>query len=161
MEIPKRLTKLQKDALATMPFIVAGNQSEIGYIFTDAFTTDFLIELGFAEINSEIKDAEGNVATRATQYGISYVKGLEVSITPSVEGETPKGEVKMTTEATAEFVIEAGIEVPKIKRTGAIGNSKYPFGKLEVGQSFLIPRQRSQVTCFDRCQRNRPLCRCR
>ena len=42
----------------------------------------------------------------------------------------------------SEFVIEDGIELPKVTHSGrAKGELKYPFRLLEVGQSFLVENE--------------------
>jgi len=125
-----KLTKLQKDALALMPEIVKANGSQLGYMFTDPFTTNYLEEIGYVEMNREITNGE-EVATRATAAGIQFVTG---NANTEVKGEEPMSE-KAPAVVTG-FVIEDSIEIPKTSRAN---NSKYPFDKLEVGQSFFIP----------------------
>lgn len=41
----------------------------------------------------------------------------------------------------SDFVIEDGIEIPKIEGRGMQKKAKYPFGKMLVGQSFLVVHQ--------------------
>lgn len=42
---------------------------------------------------------------------------------------------KVTTPENSEFEIESGIEIPERQKR----QSKYPFSKLEIGESFFIP----------------------
>lgn len=128
----KKLTKLEKEALAALPRIVQATQENdgTGYTFTDEFTHTYLVEQGLVEVNPDIKNEAGAIATRATQKGVETVMATDAN----------KNEGTAVVEETG-FAIETGIEIPAIKRGfGArTGASKYPFDKLEVGQSFFVP----------------------
>lgn len=128
-----KLTKLEKEALALLPEIAVATLGPVGYLFADSFTTQYLVEEGLVEVNVELTDEEGNAATRATEKGINFVKSTS-------EVQNTKGS-EQNMEAKAEFVIESGIEIPKTQRGGGAGNSKYPFDKLEVGQSFFVAKE--------------------
>lgn len=92
---------------------------EGGFAFTPKDVHDYLIEKGFVEINPEITNEAGEVATRATETGIAKV---------------PKEEKLMSDQ---NFVIES---IPVVKTRRASGKASiYPFDKLEVGQSFFVP----------------------
>ena len=83
----------------------------------------YLIEKGFVEVNQEMIDNDGGVATRATEAGIEKSKGAKFA---------PKEKNEMNG-----FVIE-NIAVEKKRRSSGKA-SIYPFELLEVGQSFFVP----------------------
>ena len=68
------------------------------------------------------------MSTIATSQQFSYISSHGTS--PSFSPSHPTG-------TQMNFQIETGVPVPK--RTAGRTGSKYPFGHLEVGQSFLVP----------------------
>lgn len=127
----KRLSKMEKEALEMLPEIVAATVAD-SYTMTDPFEVDYLLQNGLIEMNESIKNEEGEQATRATAEGIAYIQCINMNSTTKVEEPKPERTVKMR------FEIETGIEMPKTVRGGSIGNSVYPFDKLELGQSFFV-----------------------
>lgn len=109
-----------------------------------------LVHEGMAEINPEIKNEAGEVATRATQKGIDSMNtennqantgDTSLNLSQSGEGKP----VLTNTEAPAVgnisgksgFTLDSGIEMPTIQRGGRGGNV-YPFDEMEKGQSFFV-----------------------
>lgn len=92
---------------------------EGGFLHTPKDVHDYLIEKGFVEINPEIINEAGEVATRATEAGIAKI---------------PKEEKIMQ---ETKFEIE-NVAVTKTRRSSGKA-SIYPFDSLEVGQSFFVP----------------------
>lgn len=97
-----------------------------------------LVEAGLVEINPSTTDENGNVATRATQ------KGIESLDSAATVADNATSEATSATAATGEtqkvktmFNIEDSIPVPTIPGRSRGGNV-YPFGQLEVGQSFFV-----------------------
>lgn len=125
----KRLSKMEKEALEMLPEIVAATVAD-SYTMNDPFEVDYLLQNGLIEMNESIKNEEGEQATRATAEGIAYIDSL--TVVTKVEEPKPEGSIKMS------FEIETGIEMPKTVRGGGVGNSVYPFDKLELGQSFFV-----------------------
>ena len=82
---------------------------------------------GLIEVNPEMKDADGNVATRATDKGIASMTEQQTSKTPGATG-------------AAAFEIQDGATLTPIDRPGLTGGTeRYPFSLLNVGQSFFVP----------------------
>ncbi|CAA2409893.1 Phage protein [Xanthomonas phage Suba] len=86
------------------------------------------IEDGLIEVNPSMTNANGEVATRATEKGIA-------SMTESTTA-TPAAEKS----AAPAFEIQDGATLTPIDRgTGLTGGTeRYPFSKLGVGQSFFV-----------------------
>lgn len=140
------LTKLEQSAVDRLPEIVAATQ-EGSYIFAEAFDMGYLIENGLVECNETIRNPvnEEEVATRATQAGVEYVKNIVLAEIKS--NEIASGFAEANTKAEApkperntkmSFEIE-NVALPASKRGGATRSSKYPFEVLEVDQSFFVP----------------------
>jgi len=94
------------------------------FLYVEKKLADLLVESGLVEINESLTTEAGAVATRATEEGIKTVMVEPVE-------ETKAGVVDG-------FPIETGIPIPEIKRANSGRTSKYPFGSLEVGQSFFV-----------------------
>lgn len=112
-------------AITLAQIVAAGAEG----MFTPASVHAAMVEAGTVEINSGLVDAEGNVATRATQ------KGIETVNTPA---NTDQAAALQTPAPKSAFVIEDAIEVPTISGRGRTGTT-YPFEALNVGQSFFVP----------------------
>jgi hypothetical protein len=125
----KKLSKMEKEALEMLPEIVAATKAG-SYTMSDPFEVDYLLLNSLIEQNESIKNEEGEQATRATAEGIEYIDSLSAA--------TKVGEPKPERTEKMSFAIETGIEMPKTVRGGGVGNSIYPFDKLEVGQSFFV-----------------------
>lgn len=85
-----------------------------------------LVDAGHAETAGE-PDANGMVQVRATPAGVSANAGTAAPTTAATETVKP------------DFEIESGVERTKKAGRGRAGATKYPFEKLEVGQSFFVP----------------------
>jgi hypothetical protein len=97
-----------------------------GFVYTAEAVFKPLVEAGLVEINMEIKNEAGEVATRASQKGIEMSK------------ETPTAPVAAVEPASKPiFELQSNVAVPVIKRGGRTGDI-YPFAKMEIGQSFFI-----------------------
>jgi hypothetical protein len=102
------------------------------FVYTSAAENAPLIAAGLAEINDTIKDANGNVATRATEAGKAYVAnppGTGAASGTTTGGDAPKASA---------FAIVKGAALPPIKR-GVSGETIYPFDTMEVNDSFFVP----------------------
>jgi len=106
------------------------NCGESGYIFTFPDEHAELLAAGYIQVNPEIVDEHGAIATAPTQMGIDFIKAQQ-------GGQGPDGKI-MSKNVESEFIIEDAIEIPAGKRGGGKPNI-YPFDKLEVGQSFFVP----------------------
>lgn len=123
----KKPTKKELDLLAA---IVEATNSDSGMMFAAEKETAKLVELGLVEINVTMTDDDGNVATRATEEGISKMN------------ETTENTGTDTNEATetkaSGFELESGIALPTVRRGGR-GANVYPFDDMDVGHSFHVP----------------------
>ena len=108
------------------------NCGEPGYIFSFPDEHAELLAGGYVQVNPELKDENGAIATAATQLGIDFIKN-NGAIAPN-EG------TKMSA-----FVIETSSEIPQSTRGGAGGRTAvYPFDQLpaptEAGYAnFFVP----------------------
>jgi len=127
MALENKAQKAKREALEALPRIVAATQGSLGYTYCSMDIIDYLVKKELAECDPGNTNEAGAVACRATKTGIDMVNA-----------QTAKGSEK---EMSNEFVIEKGIEIPKLKRGGGAGNSKYPFDKMEVGDSFFVAKE--------------------
>lgn len=120
--------KSQKPAVPaiTLAQIVAAGAEGM---FTPAAVHGAMVEAGTVEINPALVDADGNVATRATQ------KGIETVNAPAT---TDQAAALQTPAPKSAFAIEDGVALPTISGRGRTGTT-YPFDALQVGQSFFVP----------------------
>lgn len=113
-------------AAITLAMIVAAGAEGM---FTPASVHAPMVEAGTVEINPALVDAEGNVATRATQ------KGIETVNAPANQDQAA---ALQTAAPKSAFAIEDGVALPTISGRGRTGTT-YPFDALQVGQSFFVP----------------------
>jgi hypothetical protein len=114
-----------------LAFIVAGTLGEHKLAMLPEAEANVISasEPTFIESNSATKDANGNVAVRATAAGIAASQGAqEVAAAASSEPKQPK----------PVFTVEKGKTLPPIQR-GGVKADIYPFGQMEVGDSFFVP----------------------
>lgn len=128
MAAKKGSKKAETVAVVTLAEIVAATlDSSKGFLYTAKTVYEPLVKDGLAEINEQMTNEAGEVATRATDKGVQQMSNSTPAETTAVA-------------AAAGFVIESGIPMPSISGRGrANGSSKYPFDKLEVNQSFFVP----------------------
>lgn len=94
------------------------------FVYTSAEAHASALADGLVEVNPSMTNEAGELATRATEKGIS---SMNASQTPA-----PAAASKPS------FAIEDGIELAPISGRGR-GGETYPFDKLAVGQSFFVP----------------------
>lgn len=115
---------MNKKALKLLGAIVEATKKNEVYYVTKGEAESLANDPQVIEVNQGmIKD--GKAASRAT------AAGIEMMNAPApVEA------------STSEFALITGAEVPKSKRGGGRGGapSKYPFEKMEPGQSFFLPK---------------------
>src|SRR6187551_2030191 len=113
---------------ATLEKIVEATLDETqGFLYTSSVVHIPLIEGGLVEINPEIKNHLGEIATRATEKGVLAVSKNQEATAVEVHAPASKNG----------FVLEADIPVPTAKRGGR-GGEVYPFEIMTVGQSFFV-----------------------
>lgn len=108
---PKKVT--EKLSLAAVV-----NCGAPGYVFTFPDEHAELLAAGHVQVNPEIKDANGAIATAATQAGIDFINSQNA-------GETAKEAKPMET-----FVIETSSEMPAAGKRGGGRATIYPFDQL-------------------------------
>lgn len=107
--------------------IVAAMSGSPGYAMVPKAEAERLASEGLVELNNAIVDGD-KIATRATQKGIDSVNQTE-----------NKSDAAEAAPAKIQFVIEDNVALPAIVGRGRTG-SAYPFDKLNVGQSFFVPK---------------------
>lgn len=121
----KELLKLKKS-------IVDGTKTA-GFTLAKSADVASLVSEGLVEVNTAIApDANGMVQVRATDKLIN-------------EGAAPAP----VAVAKPAFTIDSGIAPPPSVRGGGIKEEVYPFSKLEVGQSFVVPVAGSKSTTVE------------
>ena len=151
--------KLKNTLQKALREIVAATQ-EGSFAYTSEGVHEKLIEHGFVEINPEIKDETGDIATRATQAGIDYASevlnmgGLplesegESASQVGLIGERADALAKETAEhivkTKASVVIEKGVPLPSKGRAFVQRRQAFPFDELEVEDSFFIKATESK-----------------
>ncbi len=109
--------------------------SDLGYKFVNE-KVNVLIDLGYVVVDSAITDDSGNIAAQVTEDG-ARVLGIH----PEQKKEINESEKKEMTETKTKttYEIESDVPLTTVKRnnTGAV---KYPFDKLDIGQSFHVPQ---------------------
>jgi hypothetical protein len=81
---------------------------------------------GLVQLDMNVRDKRGYVAARTTQAGLDRVFGAGLPIAESAP------------ESNLGFKIDSAVPIPAPQR-GILGEPRYPFGILEVGQSFMVP----------------------
>lgn len=124
-----------------LALIVAETQKPLtatsGFIYTVPAAIQFLVESGDVEINPSVVHPSGMLGTRATAQGISKMTQAQTQTAPQTQAAAPAA---APAAPKVEFEIETGVALPAIKRNSiGHGNTKYPFDKLEIGQSFFVP----------------------
>lgn len=106
---------------------VDGNKSEQGYSFGTKQEYNSLVGAGYVVFNDAIKDGN-KFALKATDTGIA-----------ALASGSNGGAVAVSASAKPTFEIRKQIALPPMKRraAGEVG-SKYPFDRLEVGDSFHV-----------------------
>ncbi len=113
-------------ALIGLAAIVAATQSDPGYAMVPKAEAEKLAAEGLVELNTAMVDGD-KIATRATQKGVDSLNtATNATAAPA-------------TAAKVEYKIESDVAIPAIAGRGRTG-STYPFDKLDVGQSFFVPK---------------------
>lgn len=114
---------LSKAALSALATLLTASDSEAGFGYVASKEATALEERGLAELNREMVDGDA-IAARITD------KGRELA-NAGQEAAKPKPEVVVGS-------VVAGVEMPAAKRAPGGRQGKFPFDKLEVGQSFFV-----------------------
>lgn len=110
-----------------------------GFVYTLPAIHQPLIAEGLVEINTQVAtDANGGIATRATQKGIELVAQKQ-TVTSADVGTVSAAD--LTAKAKPVFELQTGIAIPPVAGRGRTGESIYPFEKMEVGQSFFVAKE--------------------
>ena len=147
--------KLKNTLQKALREIVAATQ-EGSFAYTSEGVHEKLIEHGFVEVNPEIKDETGDIATRATQAGIDYASEvlnmgglpLESASQVGLIGERADALAKETADhiakTKASVVIEKGVPLPSKGYAFVQRRQAFPFDELEVEDSFFIKATESK-----------------
>ena len=133
-------TSVLATVIALSEIVAAGANG----LFTSAAVHDPLVEAGLVEINPDMVNENGEVATRATQKGIeSLDSGGIVVDDATTEANSETAATGKTEKVKSMFKIENEVPVPAISGRGR-GVKVYPFDQLEVGQSFFVANSESK-----------------
>jgi hypothetical protein len=125
--------------MATLKIIVEATKANSAAYVPEAVSKP-LVDAGLVVINTDYKDPQGNIATRATDAGIAK---LEVPAAPAW-GAPQVQPMQASAAIVGGFKLETGVAVPAAKRGFGAGNggqgrkSIYPFADMQVGQSFFV-----------------------
>ena len=132
---------------------IAAATQEGSFAYTSEGVHEKLIEHGFVEINPEIKDETGDIATRATQAGIDYASEVlnmgslpleQVGLIGERADALAKEVVEHIAKTKASIVIEKGVPVPSKGRAYAQRRQAFPFDELDIEDSFFIKATESK-----------------
>jgi hypothetical protein len=113
---------MKKQSIALLATIVAAGVQ--GTFAEEKALTELLTEK-LVEVNPEMKNDKNEIAVRATEAGMNYGKEQKAETAPA------QGQL---------FALASvAIPIPEAKRAAGAGRTgKYPFDKMEVGQSFFV-----------------------
>lgn len=110
-----------KKVVEKLSLAAVANCGDPGYLFTFPDEHAELLAAGYVQVNAELKDENGAIATAITEAGIAYLNsqaGVTAEESTMVEGIP----------AVAGFEIEEGFDIPESRRTGKA--NIYPFDAL-------------------------------
>lgn len=109
------------------------------FVYTSVADHTPLVSDGLVEVNSAMSDASGALATRATQKGIDSMKS-QPQTQLAANQNASDGNTGVQLAGQQEFVIQDNIPIPAVAGRGRTGQSTYPFDRLNIGQSFFVPK---------------------
>ena len=137
-EAPSTDTPVSQGPAVTLAEVVEKTKNgQIVYTAPSFHTA--LIESGDVEVNPEMTDTNGLIATRATQKALAMTTEAANETTQAAEGAQAAA-----TPVAPKFEIESGIAIPDRKPRSSTGLNAgrkpiYPFDALEINQSFFVP----------------------
>lgn len=121
-------TVSQGPVAITLENVIEATKAD-GFVYTPVEFHQPLVDQGLVEVNPEMTNEAGHIATRATEKAFGNTMATEEIKT----AEKPK------------FEIESGVAIPeKVRNSTGLRAGRtpvYPFDSLEVGQSFFIPNK--------------------
>lgn len=115
-------------AKVTLKTLVAATRSEAGFMFATEKDVAELVKHGFAEVNQAVQSDDGKkFGVRASESGLA---SHDAAVAKEAAGEVEEVEFDDGFEILDEPM---PANAPKVQRA-----SKYPFDKLNVGQSFKV-----------------------
>ena len=120
----KKVKTMAADKVALLNTIVADTNGPQGYSLVNPDTVKELIEAGQIQVNSSIKSADGKIAARATDALLASQAAGLVAPAPAAVSTT--------------YDLQSNIPMVPSKRGGK-KSEEYPFSKMEIGQSFVVP----------------------
>lgn len=124
-------------AKVTLKVLVAATLSETGFMYATEKDVAELVKHGFAELNTGIANPAKptQFAVRASEAGLQAQRNAEAAANQVDAGEDDGDFEESQLSDSDEFEI---LNEPMPAATRAPRTSKYPFEKLEVGQSFRV-----------------------
>lgn len=116
------------------------------FLYVDESDAKLLYDAGLALVDTNTRNADGQVATRLNDAGLAYAEKNPAEPDNNVlsnEGNTEQKEASAAKRQSTGYVRPANIELdksvqmPSVSR-GRAGETSYPFDTMEVGDSFHI-----------------------
>ena len=130
------MAKLNKAAILILSAVVSATQTEAGFAYISVEDAKALVTDGLVEQNPAMTNEAGDLATRATEKGITEMNKLDTGKSTETEAET-------ATAVASSFAVVADVPMPGASRGGR-STETYPFDKLEAGQSFFVAATESK-----------------
>lgn len=131
-------TSVSTGPVVTLAEVVEATKAN-SFVYTSPEFHTALVESGDVEINPEITDPNGNIATRATEKAMNPMTDPVIQTDPVT---APVVDTPVAVKAKPTFEIKKG-EIPeKVRAVGASRAGRtpvYPFDQLEVGEYFFVP----------------------
>ena len=121
----KKSKTMAADKVALLNTIVADTNGPQGYSLVNPDAVKELVEAGQIQVNPSIKSADGKIAARATD-ALLAAAVITAAVAPAPVA------------VSTTYDLQSDIPMAASKRGGK-KSEEYPFSKMEVGQSFVVP----------------------
>jgi hypothetical protein len=115
------------------------------FLYSDPLDRVALLDAKLVEVNAQLVDEKGRIATRATKKAAEFLADIPLVEAPPLPDEVIEAAIIEVLPASAlespppyQYELVSNLPVPE-KTRGKVRPSKWPFAQMEVGQSFFIP----------------------
>jgi hypothetical protein len=123
----KKSKTMAADKVALLNIIIADTNGPQGYSLVNPDAVNELVEAGRIQVNPSIKSEDGKIAARATDAVLAAAQAAPA-------GPVAPAPVAVSTT----YNLQSDIPMAPSKRGGK-KSEEYPFSKMEIGQSFVVP----------------------